>query len=170
MPDNQRTVDDVTCSYPTLQKTGQCCGQSPCQLMTHRPCDAEGGCWDRATCGNCEQPAPTAMLYDEITRLTAIITQQQADLRTLAGAVRVPTRHWRHKKRGTVYAEVCRAELQAATYDPKEGEWMVVYQDGYGITWVRAAGEFNDGRFEEVPPDPTRDAAIAAAVGRALNA
>lgn len=26
---------------------------------------------------------------DEITRLTAIITQQQADLRTLAGAVRV---------------------------------------------------------------------------------
>lgn len=60
------------------------------------------------------------------------------------------TRRWRHKKRGTIYTEVCRAELQAATGNPEEGELMIVYRGEDGNVWVRGAGEFNDGRFEEV--------------------
>lgn len=61
------------------------------------------------------------------------------------------TTRWRHKKRGTIYREICRGELQAATYNPEEGEWMVVYQSEDGRIWICASGEFGDGRFEEVP-------------------
>lgn len=60
------------------------------------------------------------------------------------------TRRWRHKKRGTIYTEVCRAELRAATRNPEEGELMIVYRGEDGNVWVRAAGEFKDGRFEVI--------------------
>jgi hypothetical protein len=47
-------VSAPKCPYPGVLACGACCGYSPCQLEWFRPCDAEGGCWDRATCGGCE--------------------------------------------------------------------------------------------------------------------
>ena len=61
-------------------------------------------------------------------------------------------RRWRHKKRGSIYTEVCRGELQAATHDPEEGEMMVIYRGEDGTLWVRQEDEFEDGRFEEIVP------------------
>lgn len=65
-------------------------------------------------------------------------------------------RRWRHLKRGTVYTEVCRAQIQIATVDVVEGSDMVVYRGEDGRLWAREEGEFEDGRFEEVtaPADP----------------
>ena len=60
---------------------------------------------------------------------------------------------WRHKKRGTFYQELCRAELQAGR-PLTEGDRLVVYVDDDGKTWCRPEGEFEDGRFE---PAPRRD-------------
>lgn len=35
----------------------RCCGQqSSCALEMYRPCDADGGCWDRSTCAGCDEP------------------------------------------------------------------------------------------------------------------
>jgi hypothetical protein len=58
---------------------------------------------------------------------------------------------WRHKKRGTTYTEVCRAQLQAMEPAP-EGHVLIVYRsDDDGRYWARPAGEFLDGRFEGCP-------------------
>ena len=35
-----------------------CCASNPCILEFYRPCEAEGGCWDRSTCNGaygCEE-------------------------------------------------------------------------------------------------------------------
>jgi hypothetical protein len=60
-------------------------------------------------------------------------------------------REWRHKKRGTTYMEVGRALLQAATGPVGEAATLVIYRDRQGRLWAREEGEFEDGRFEEVP-------------------
>lgn len=59
---------------------------------------------------------------------------------------------WRHKKRGTTYVELHRAELQHA--DPRfDCLPLVVYQcEKDGRVWVRPVDEFEDGRFEPAPP------------------
>ena len=85
-------------------------------------------------------------------------------------------RRWRHVKRGTIYTEVCRAELQAATSNPAEGHSLVIYRGEDGKMWARAAGEFTDGRFVEVMTDlPTphgphqdRNATLHAAIWAAM--
>ena len=59
-------------------------------------------------------------------------------------------RIWRHKKRGTVYTEVSRSELQVATRAPMEGDTIVTYRGEDGRMWSRLDVEFEDGRFEEV--------------------
>jgi hypothetical protein len=62
---------------------------------------------------------------------------------------------WRHKKRGTTYTEIGRGELQ--TMDAgglTNGEPMVIYRGSDGKLWVRDVVEFEDGRFEFVPPSP----------------
>lgn len=52
------SVDETRalCGYPVIYDMGQCCGHIPCTLEWRRPCDAEGGCWDRSTCPGCEEP------------------------------------------------------------------------------------------------------------------
>jgi hypothetical protein len=96
-----------------------------------------------------------AAAADEIERARAAISSLTLRVNALRGVFPEPdTAHvgcrWRHKKRGTVYTEVCMAELQAATRQPEEGELMIVYRGEDGNVWVRAAGEFRDGRFEEI--------------------
>lgn len=68
--------------------------------------------------------------------------------------LRSPGRQWRHVKRGTIYTEVVRAELQIAAIDVVEGSSMVVYRGEDGKLWVREETEFEDGRFEEIAPTP----------------
>lgn len=68
--------------------------------------------------------------------------------------LRSPGRQWRRVKRGTIYTEVVRAELQIATIDVVEGSSMVVYRGEDGKLWVREETEFEDGRFEEIAPTP----------------
>lgn len=60
---------------------------------------------------------------------------------------------WRHLKRGMLYTEIGRAELQqAGQFGPVEGDTLVIYQGGDGQLWARAQSEFEDGRFERVRP------------------
>jgi hypothetical protein len=69
-----------------------------------------------------------------------------------AGKVVVPKEPmtmWRHIKRGSVYREICRAEVQAAS-PICEGHTVVIYGDALGHVWARKDSEFEDGRFERV--------------------
>jgi hypothetical protein len=61
-----------------------------------------------------------------------------------------PTTMWRHIKRGSVYREICRAEVQAATGPICEGDMVVIYGDALGHVWARKVSEFEDGRFGRV--------------------
>ena len=62
---------------------------------------------------------------------------------------------WRHKKRGTVYAEIARGCFQTADAPALDDQMVVIYQlaNGSGVIWVRPAYEFEDGRFERVAPE-----------------
>ena len=51
-----REATTHVCPYPVLQRAGRCCGATPCGVTWERPCDAQGGCIDRSTCGGCEEP------------------------------------------------------------------------------------------------------------------
>lgn len=65
---------------------------------------------------------------------------------------------WRHKKRGTVYTEIGRARVQAASDGPiGEDDAVVVYRSEDGTLWAREQSEFEDGRFEPAPTPPTPD-------------
>lgn len=65
---------------------------------------------------------------------------------------------WRHKKRGTVYMEIGRAELQdASPRGPAEGDTLVIYQGDDGKLWAREVTEFEDGRFEPLPAPPAAE-------------
>ena len=59
---------------------------------------------------------------------------------------------YRHKKRGTTYEVLGKAEVQAPEDAPLiEGEIVVVYRCGQtGELWVRRPSEFHDGRFEQI--------------------
>lgn len=71
----------------------------------------------------------------------------------------------RHKKRGTQYEVVGVAELQTAT-DLVDGSEMMVYRGTDGRLWVRPVDEFEDGRFEDVPPKPLPTEIIRVMAGR----
>lgn len=77
-------------------------------------------------------------------------------------------RRWLHKKRGTTYTEVCRAQLQAMVPAP-EGHVLIVYRsDDDGRYWARPSGEFLDGRFEQIGSQafPVEDPAQGPELGR----
>lgn len=62
-------------------------------------------------------------------------------------------RRWLHKKRGTTYTEIGRGKMQSEMR-PLDMEPVVIYRaDADGSLWVRLAEEFEDGRFEPVPPE-----------------
>lgn len=75
------------------------------------------------------------------------VTNDQAGVKAPAAV-----RRWRHVKRGTVYTEIGRAELQVAKIAPDEGCTLVIYRGDDGKLWAREDSEFEDGRFEEVQP------------------
>ena len=56
---------------------------------------------------------------------------------------------FRHKARGTRYEVLGEARVQAAK-PLRDLDLVVVYRDEEGRVWVRASGEFFDGRFEAV--------------------
>ncbi len=93
----------------------------------------------------CNTPNPTGS--DEFTSVEYV----RADtlVPTLGGGAR---RMWHHRKRGTTYEELGRAELQAAE-DVVEGMTLVVYRGEDGKLWVRQEDEFEDGRFVPVPQE-----------------
>lgn len=152
MPDNQRTVDDVIADLEALAKEAACRGN-----------DVLWGINGRS--------GPALHRYDlpivlaEITRLRSQVAQQQADLRTLAGAVRV----WEP-------AEPVRISTAVLAWDADENEPVVAFwQSVKGVFTGYVSDETGEGlsvRFIQHtpdPPDPTRDEAIAAAVQRALG-
>lgn len=65
-------------------------------------------------------------------------------------------RYWKHVKRGTIYGEVCRAELQMAqmAFDVVEGATLVIYEGADGKLWAREETEFEDGRFDDLGLHP----------------
>lgn len=58
---------------------------------------------------------------------------------------------WRHKKRGTLYRVIAKAQLQASG-PVADGDDMVVYMSLDGRFFVRSVSEFSDGRFEKACP------------------
>lgn len=57
---------EAACENPGLAASGRCCGKSPCIIQWYRPCDEQGGCWDRATCNDCSEPiVPGHPHYDD---------------------------------------------------------------------------------------------------------
>jgi hypothetical protein len=78
-----------------------------------------------------------------------VIRQLEAERDRLREA-QEPTTMWRHIKRGSMYREICRAEVQAATGPICEGDTVVIYGDALGHVWARKDSEFEDGRFERV--------------------
>lgn len=65
-------------------------------------------------------------------------------------ALQLATERWRHKVRGSSYAEIGRAHAQSAI-PIREGDTVVVYvADADGSMHVRKDAEFDDGRFERI--------------------
>lgn len=57
-------------------------------------------------------------------------------------------KRWVHVKRGSHYAEIVRAKVQASTRPIEEGDTVVVYGEGSGgDAYARRVEEFEDGRF-----------------------
>lgn len=44
------------CPWPVVAGCGLCCLGDPCDLIFRWSCDAQGGCFDRSTCGGCDEP------------------------------------------------------------------------------------------------------------------
>ncbi|MDB5971266.1 MAG: hypothetical protein JWQ90_3716 [Hydrocarboniphaga sp.] len=70
--------------------------------------------------------------------------QRIADLERSAGLG--PPTH-RHLKRGSVYAELGRGEVQSSR-EIVEGDQLVIYRAENGSLWARPPEEFDDGRFK----------------------
>lgn len=71
-------------------------------------------------------------------------------LQNVIHAVVAALPRWTHKKRGSVYVEFGRAQVQASTRPIQEGDVVVVYLGVDGDIYVRRDEEFEDGRFERV--------------------
>lgn len=68
------------------------------------------------------------------------------------------SRRWRHKARGSEYTEIGRANLQASTRRPAEGETLVIYRSADGTLWARLVEESSrtaDSRRSPMPSDPS---------------
>lgn len=92
-------------------------------------------------------------LFDDARRpLTEADVERVAELEAELAEAKYnigDTTWWRHKKRDSVYMELCRAELQSSM-PLDEGDTMVVYSGEDGKFWTRPEDEFDDGRFERV--------------------
>jgi hypothetical protein len=75
----------------------------------------------------------------------------------------MPSRRFKHIKRGSTYTEVGRGELQKSTSrELVEGDRLVAYRGDDGCLWFRHEDEFLDGRFQEIESDTARVASVAA--------
>ncbi len=66
----------------------------------------------------------------------------------------------RHRKRGSTYQVIGKAELQVAgMFPPTEGDKLTIYRAEDGTLWARPTPEFEDGRFEDLGAKPAGDPA-----------
>ena len=95
--------------------------------------------------------------WDEAGDMRDVYRQDARAAIEALDAVRSQGRY-RHKKRGGTYALLGTAEAQASA-PINEGEPIAVYRcDADGRLWARPLGEFDDGRFEPLPPPPKEGA------------
>lgn len=117
------------------------------------PSDVED-CRLSHTCGYCNY---TFRPSDVPTNgVPAILTAGKADHQPPLRQVKPLDRfrpQWQHVKRGTVYRELGRGELQFNGYPNEgllEGARLVAYQGEDNRIWFRLESEFEDGRFTKI--------------------
>lgn len=118
---------------------------------------------DAAVATSCEKDALVARLREIVRRYgdpvrmatAPAYLQQEIDdaLSPEAGSEPAWRPTHRHVKRGTTYRVLGTADVQANTCII-EGERVTVYQGEDRRLWVRPTGEFEDGRFAPIAPDP----------------
>jgi hypothetical protein len=80
----------------------------------------------------------------------SFLTRWARVIQSMPRQVREPQR-WRHKKRGSCYTLVGKAQVQAPEDGPlTDYEIVQVYVGDDGEMWVRRLSEFFDGRFEPI--------------------
>lgn len=82
------------------------------------------------------------MNEEETNKARAAVSRALAALLSATTTAKI----WQHKKRGTYYASIGRATVQAEKPIMK-GDTVMVYMSSDGVLWVRPSAEFLDGRF-----------------------
>ena len=98
-----------------------------------------------------EADAVRGAIVELTTAREVVAALQAAALQPRAEAWRATHRHL---KRGTEYQVIGCAAVQASKADLRDDAIVYVYRDVEGDLWVRGVEEFNDGRFEALPPPP----------------
>jgi hypothetical protein len=89
--------------------------------------------------------------FEALVQGYADLMQQAADRLEAAGQ-EASSRRWRHKKRGSTYAEIGEGRIQTSEPLTDHAEVVIYRSEDDGELWVRTKSEFHDGRFEPVAP------------------
>lgn len=116
----------------------------------------EGGCRGGFGTGELDDFIPG--WRDELPELETLAQEVKRLRAALAAASPSAGDGWRpthrHVKRGGEYEFIGQGKLQTDGSPLADDQFMIIYRGFDGKLWVRSAREFQDGRFEPLPPPP----------------